>query len=113
MADFSIEFEENDTIFEFFDEYMNRLKINTFIDGKLFLDGNFAFFHIRPLVFPFYILGIFIWVIGMVLGGFGWGVFFAGLVPFSSIIFYMPIFYYIMLRIGLSKKKYKGKIKLL
>lgn len=73
---------------------------------------DFYVFHITPLIFPFYYIGIFGLLSSLYLAGFGWWCF-PTLFLSASYVFWDKHFYYFMLWIGLKKFGYKGKLKLL
>ena len=114
MADFSIEFDKESDFIVYLHEFRQRIDLNAFFTAKLFIDGNMAFFHIKPLIFPFYWMAPIIWIMGSVFAqGFNMGVFVAGCVPGITFLLYTRYWYIMALYIGKWKGGYRGKIKVL
>lgn len=98
---------------KFIDAFSYRIKSIPFVDGEAITKGNKAIFHIRPLVWPIYWIGIMIWVSGFIAGLSKPAYLVAGLIPFLTVLFYMRSWYVLLLYIGLRKAKYRGKLRML
>lgn len=114
MTDFSIEFDEDSTV----KLYLLKVKQNiikaSFLDVKIFFEPGFAFFHIKPLMWPLYWLCPFIWVAGYVIQGeLSLPALLIGAIPGFSLLFYIKYWYIMGLYIGKWKGKYKGNLRAL
>lgn len=113
MADFSIQFQKDSDIILYLEKFRQNIKKTPFFDVKLFIEDNFAFFHIRPLIFPIYWLSPIIWCIGIFMFGFNLKLLIFGAIPGLTYLLYIRPWYVLMFYIGKWKGKYKGWIKLL
>jgi len=113
MADFSISFDEKGDIPKYLDDFTQNIKKTPFFDIRLFRERGFAFFHIKPIMFPLYYISFIIWGFGFAINrGFSFPVLLIGGIPGISYLFYNKFWYIIVMYIGKWKKGYKGKIKL-
>jgi len=118
MAVFGIETEESEIVNKFMVETNSRLghKSKTpFFDGKVIeMDGVKYIIYIRTLYPPYFLFGLGFWIFGFIFTGrFMLTWFVPGLIVLSPMVFYHWLIFYIILRFGLYKKGYKGKMRLL
>lgn len=114
MADFSISFEEGSDVMVYLDSFKQRIAYNAYFDAKLFIEGNQAFFHIKPLLFPIYRISPIIWAIGWgITGRMSWPLFVIGGIPSLIFPLYTKYWYILFLYLGKWRGKIKGKITVL
>ena len=112
MVIFGVKILDSEKVDSFIDKTNDRFDKVLFFKGMLFKFKNMIVVDMKPLLFPFYWFGMVSFLTIFWYWGFNKFSFLA-LIVFSCGIFWSKYFFYVMLKIGLKKEGYRGKIKLL
>jgi len=108
MVLFGVAFEDIEKVRPFLEDIRKNYQKVNLINGNIYIVGHKAFFHIQPILFKLWLLAIPIWLFGFVFFGFfNIKVLLIGLIPFSTILFWIDTFYYLAFLIGMRKNMFK------
>lgn len=118
MVTFGIELEDCKTFPEatkFLIKSNERLQVEDMtknpFNGSINSFGNMAIIIMEPIIFKFYLLSIIWFALGIILG-WVWSIV-VGFVFLSTCFFWSPQFFFFILKKGIKKAGYKGKVKLI
>lgn len=114
MATICIKYNANSQVKDFIKSIRDNARKVPTVEVKVIIEDEIAFINIRPLIFPFWILGPLIWLAGLILQGeFSSSFMYAGLVPFAMVIFWSKYFYMLLFMVGIKRKKIGGYMQFL
>ena len=113
MVIFGVKVLDSEKVDSFIDKTNDRFDKVLFFKGMLFKFKNMIVVDMKPLLFPFYWLGLVSFITIYYFWGFRPKLLTFAFIVFCGGIFWTRYFFYFFLKIGIKKEGYLGKIKLM